>query len=153
MKIEKSNQLAECEIVYKTKVKMSEQPKITDSVEVNNILKGVYNPDRIDHIEMMVLLMFNRNNRLLGWAKISTGGVSSAICDPKVVFQLALNANASGIVLSHNHPSGDITPSKEDKNVTNRIKEGAKILDITLLDHLIVNSDGEYYSFRDNNLM
>jgi DNA repair protein RadC len=95
------------------------------------------------------LILLNRNNATLGWYKVSQGGISGTICDPKIIFTVALQTGASSIILAHNHPSGNLTPSQSDINLTKKIKEAGKILDISVLDHLIVSSNG-YKSLADD---
>jgi len=75
----------------------------------------------------------SRSNNILGYAQISAGGTSGTVCDPKIVFQYALKLNASGIILAHNHPSGNLKPSQSDLELTEKIQKGGKLLDITLL--------------------
>jgi len=83
---------------------------------------------------------------------ISTGGVTGTIADPKLIFSAALKANACGIILSHNHPSGNIKPSPADEQLTAKIKAAGKYLDINVLDHVIVTSEN-YYSFAEEGLL
>lgn len=151
-KIEKSNCLAEVQLTYKTKVRASDRPKINDAGDAYNILKKCFDEGTIEHVETFVLLMLNRANKVLGWAKISTGGLSATVVDPKVIFQLALNANASGVILSHNHPSGNLKASEQDIQITKKLQEGAKLLELQVLDHLIVTSEG-YLSMSNEGLM
>ncbi|MBA7590221.1 hypothetical protein ES708_32334 [subsurface metagenome] len=73
--------------------------------------------------------------------------------DVRLIFQGAIKANASGIIVCHNHPSGNLNPSESDNKITRKIKEAGALLDIQLLDHLIIISDGSYYSFADNGLL
>jgi len=94
----------------------------------------------------------NRRNRVLGVVEISQGGLSGTVADPKVIFAAALKSCASDIVLAHNHPSGELDPSREDIALTNKIKAGAELLDLKVLDHLIISKEG-FYSFADNGLM
>ena len=150
--VKKSNQLAECEIVYKSKVKPSDRAKINNSKDSYEIFKTLWNPDNIEHIESAVVLLLNRGNKVLGWCKISSGGVSGTVVDKKVIFQLALNANASAIILCHNHPSGNQSPSGADLKLTKEIKEACKLLDMELLDHIIITSEG-YTSLQDDGQM
>lgn len=150
--ITKSENLAEIEVSYKTKVKASERPKITDAEDAVALLRRVFNPDRIEHCEEFVILLLNRAQKVLGWAKISQGGVYGTVIDPKVVFQIALNANACGIILAHNHPSGNTKPSPNDMQLTKRLIEGGKLLDISVLDHVIMTAE-EHYSFANNGQM
>ena len=84
--------------------------------------------------------------------KMSTGGVSGTVADPKVIFIAALKANASNIILTHNHPSGSVKPSRADIELTKKIKEGGYLLEVGVLDHLIISIES-YYSFPDEGLM
>jgi len=145
--ITKSDQLAEVQVSYSTKIKAQDRKKITSSKESVDVLRSVWS-DKIEYIEEVLILLLNRQNQVLGWCKISSGGTSSSVVDPKVIFQIALNANASAIILSHNHPSGNLKPSEADNQLTKRIKEGGKILEILLLDHVIITEDS-YYSYAD----
>jgi DNA repair protein RadC len=98
------------------------------------------------------ILLVNRANKIIGKHQISQGGVSGTVADPKRIFQLALENLASGIILCHNHPSGNIQPSQQDIKLTRKINDAAKLLDINLLDHIILG-DENYYSFADNGMM
>jgi DNA repair protein RadC len=94
-------------------------------------------------------LYLNRKNKLIGQELISVGGVSGTVTDVRIVFKKAIAILASGIIVAHNHPSGNINPSESDKRITQKIKESGALLDIQLLDHLIIG-DSTYYSFADN---
>jgi DNA repair protein RadC len=98
-------------------------------------------------------MYLNQSNRVLGVYPLSTGGVTGTIADPRLIFSVALKINAAGIILSHNHPSGNLSPSKADKDLTDKIKEGSKLLDVKLLDHIIVTPENTYYSFADEGLL
>lgn len=145
----KSDNLAEVQLSYKSKIKASDRVKLSSSKDAANALRNIFDPNTIEHKESAVILLLNRQNQILGWAQISTGGLSASIIDPKIVFQFALNANATAIILSHNHPSGNLQPSKSDIDLTKKIKEGGKILEIDILDHIILTQDS-YYSISDN---
>jgi DNA repair protein RadC len=84
---------------------------------------------------------------------ISKGGISGTVTDVKIVLQAAIKANASGLIVAHNHPSGNLNPSESDTKITLKIREAGNIMDIQLLDHIIVTADNEYYSFADNGLI
>lgn len=99
-------------------------------------------------VEQFKVLLLNNANKVLGIADISTGGISSTVADPRIVFATALKANASKIILAHNHPSGNLQPSQTDKELTAKMKEGGRYLDLHVIDHLIITNDG-YYSFGD----
>jgi DNA repair protein RadC len=94
----------------------------------------------------------NWRNRVFGVVDISQGGLNGTVADPKVLFTEALKSCASGIILAHNHPSGELDPSRENTALTNKIKAGADLLDFKVLDHLIISKDS-YYNFADEGLM
>lgn len=103
-------------------------------------------------VEEFWVLLLNRANKVLKLERISVGGVSGTVVDPKVLFRIALQNYASGIILAHNHPSGNLSPSTEDKNITKKIREGAQLLEINLLDHIIVSNE-KYFSFADEGII
>ncbi len=105
----------------------------------------------LPHEEMWAIFT-NRSNNYIDKHKISMGGVSGTVVDIRIILKIALEKLASGIFLAHNHPSGNINPSKQDIDITDQVKESAKLLDMKLLDHLIV-ADNNYYSFADNGLL
>lgn len=126
-----------------------EKPKIESSKTAFDLIKG----DLMDlpHEEFWVMLL-NRANRMTRKKRISEGGVSGTVADPKIIFKLALDDLASGIIVVHNHPSGNLKPSDSDINLTKKIKEAGKVLEISLLDHLIIAHD-RYFSFADEGLI
>lgn len=124
-----------------------DRKKITSSKDVFE----VFQPNMADsQYEEFWILLLNRANKIIGKYQVSQGGVSGTIADPKRIFNLALSNLASGIILCHNHPSGNIKPSEQDIKLTNKIASGAKYMDINLLDHIILG-DENYYSFADDN--
>lgn len=102
--------------------------------------------------EEFYIILLNRANKVLGWYKVSEGGMSGTVVDPKLVFSIALKSLASSLVLAHNHPSGNLKPSNEDINLTKKLKEAGALLEIPVLDHLILTTDG-YFSFGDEGMM
>ncbi|MBK7289135.1 MAG: JAB domain-containing protein [Chitinophagaceae bacterium] len=144
--------VAEVELIYKSKVKASERPLISSSKDAAEILMNLWNENKIDFVEQFKVLLLNRANRVLGIADISSGGVTGTVADPKLIFTAALKANAVGIIISHNHPSCNLKPSRADEELTQKIKNAGKFLDISLLDHVIVTSEG-YFSFADEGLL
>jgi DNA repair protein RadC len=144
--------VAEIEISYKPKFKASERPQISTSKQAYGILVQQWDLGKIEMLEEFKVLLLNRRNRVLGLVNISTGGVSATLADPKVIFTTALKACASGIILCHNHPSGELNPSKADTDLTQRLKQCGKILEIDILDHLIISKE-EFYSFADEGLL
>lgn len=97
--------------------------------------------NKIELLEEFKILLLNRRNRVLGVVDISQGGLSGTVADPNVIFAAALKSCASGIILAHNHPSEELDPSREDVAFTNKIKAGAELLDLKVLDHLIISKD------------
>ena len=124
-----------------------EKVKISTSEQAANYVRQFYFED-IDVYESFFLLMLNRGNYTTGWAKISQGGINSAIADVTLVAKFAIDNLAKGVILVHNHPSGQLFPSDSDIKITNQITQGLRLLDINVLDHIILTSDG-YYSFTD----
>ncbi len=125
-------------------------PTVTSSRDAADYLRDAW--DEIDYCESFYVILLSRGNNILGVAKISTGSVGGTVADPKKIFQIALKGNASAIILAHNHPSGNVKPSANDNLVTRKCVESGKFLDLPVLDHVIVTSDG-YFSFADEGLM
>ncbi|MCX6232956.1 MAG: JAB domain-containing protein [Bacteroidetes bacterium] len=150
-KFETSLNLAEIEVKYKTKQK--EKIAITKSKDAFDILYSLYNKDTIEFIEQFYLLLLNKANKVLGWINLSTGGTTGTVVDVKIIFALALKTNASGIIVSHNHPSQNLIPSEEDKRLTKLISDAGNLFNIRLLDHIIITSDETYYSFVDEGII
>ena len=146
------NQVAEVELIYKSKVKASERPQIRTSKDGADLLKHLWSEDKIDFVEQFKVLFLNKANRVLGIFEASSGGLTGTVADPRLIFIAALKANATAIIISHNHPSGNLKPSQADEQLTEKIKQAGKFLDINLLDHVIVTSEG-YYSFSDEGLL
>jgi DNA repair protein RadC len=126
-----------------------EKNKITGSKDAYDVLKA----DLLDiaHEEFWIILL-NRANRVIKKSQISQGGVSGTVADPKLIFKFALEELASGIILAHNHPSGNLTASQADLDLTKRLRDAGKLLDIQVLDHLIVAGQ-KYFSFADEGLI
>jgi len=150
-KIQKSPVLAEVKVSYKCKLK--DIVRVTSSRISFDVLFNLFDKDTIELKEEFFLLLLNRANYVLGWAKLSSGGTTSTVVDVKIIFILALQTNAHSIILCHNHPSGNLKPSESDINLTKRVKEAGKLLDITVLDHLIISPDGTYFTFADEGLI
>jgi DNA repair protein RadC len=145
--------IAEVRLVYKTKIKPSKRLKIKCSKDAYEIFIENWDSDSIEHTEEFKLLLMNRSNSVLGIFPVSKGGLSGTVTDVRLIYQAAIKANASGIIVCHNHPSGNLNPSESDTKITQKIKEAGNLMDIQLLDHLILTTDGEYYSFADDGLL
>ena len=145
-------QVAEIELVYKSKVKASERPQVLHSRDVYEIFKQSWDENKIDFIEQFKIMLLNRSNRVLAIYEVSIGGITGTVADPRVIFTAALKGNAVSIALAHNHPSGDIKPSRQDEALTEKIKNAGLFLDIKVLDHVIITNE-RYYSFADEGLL
>src|SRR3954467_2559882 len=132
------NKVSEIELVYKTKVKASERPQILSSKDAYNILIQSWDENKIEFVEQFKILFLNKANKVLGIYEVSTGGISGTVADPRVIFVAALKSNSCSLIASHNHPSGNLKPSKQDEELTQKIKQAGQLLDIKLLDHLIL---------------
>lgn len=125
--------------------------KISSPAEVAKIFCHRY---RFEEKEHFSILMLDSKNQVIGEAKISTGDLNRSIVNPREVFKEAIRRSANGIILVHNHPSGDTRPSKEDINVTKRLIEGGQILGILVLDHIIVGGgEDEYFSMKEESII
>jgi len=141
------------EITLKYKTGEHVKAKVSSSQDAADILIKTFNQDMIEAQEEFIAIFLNRANNTIGWMRVSTGGLSATVVDPKLIFSTALKCLASGVILAHNHPSGEIKPSAADIAMTKKIVQGGSLLDITIIDHLIVALDsdkkGIYYSFAD----
>jgi DNA repair protein RadC len=142
--------VSEIQAVYSKKNEI-ESSKLSSSAAVSRFARKIY-PVDINVREAMIAIYVNRANMVVSFAVISIGGTSGTSVDPKTLFQHALLSNASGFVIVHNHPSGQNKPSYEDKVITERLKEGAKLLDLVLLDHVIL-AGKDNFSFADKGLI
>lgn len=145
----KNNIVSEVELTYKNNVPYNQRQRISNSQGAYEILTNLFPENTMDYRETFIVLYLNRANQVLGYSVISQGGTSNTTVDIKMVIQTALLANASCIMLAHNHPSGNLHPSSDDNRITNRIIEAARLFDITVLDHIIITNES-YYSFTDN---
>lgn len=143
---------SEIQLSYCCKVKPSLRPKINGSKDARQVFVQAWDNSKIEFVEQFKAMFLNRANKVLGILEVSTGGISGTVADPRLIFVAAIKANASGIILAHNHPSGNLSPSQADISLTNKIREAGKFLEISLLDHLIVTAEG-YYSFADEGLL
>jgi DNA repair protein RadC len=126
-----------------------EKPVITHSGPVARFLKARF-ADLTQEVFAVVFL--NQANRIIHFETISSGGLTGTVADPRIILKKALDEQAVSIILCHNHPSGNLQPSQADRDLTNKIKEAARLFDIKLLDHIIVSTEG-YLSFADEGLL
>ena len=126
-----------------------EVPQIKCSKDVADIFQPLLSD--LSHEEFWILFL-NRSNRVISRMKLSQGGISGTVTDVRLVMKQAIEFLASGIIVCHNHPSGNLNPSESDSKITQKIKDAGNMMDIQLLDHLII-SDKDYYSFADNGML
>lgn len=127
----------------------SEIKKIAKSVDAYEIMKPMMENLPVEHFQ---IIMLDAKNQVIGTSLVTIGLISATIISPREIFQRALLANCSGIILAHNHPSGDPTPSEEDILLTRKICEGGNVLDIKVLDHIIIG-DNKYISLKEQGYM
>ncbi|MEP7376811.1 MAG: JAB domain-containing protein [Chitinophagaceae bacterium] len=145
-------QVAEIELVYKTKVKAAERPKITCSQDAYKVLLQTWDENKIEFVEQFKILMLNRANKVLGIYEVSTGGICGTVADIRLIFAAAIKSNSVAVMLCHNHPSSNLKPSKADDELTAKIAEAGRFLDVKVIDHLIMCKDG-YYSYADEGVL
>lgn len=124
-------------------------PQITSSIKVFELMQPLIGD--LNHEEFWVLFL-NNSNKVVFKSNLSKGGLTGTVVDVRILFKMALEQQATGLILAHNHPSGKLKPSDADLSITEKIKDGAKLLEITLLDHLIITEHG-YYSFADEGVL
>lgn len=139
---------SEITINYKPLLPFLTEDTISSSKDVYEIL-STYWSEKLGYKEEFYILLLNTANKPLGISKISEGGLAGTVVDVKMIFQAALKANASSIILAHNHPSGNLKPSDQDLKITKKIVEAGRLMDVKVLDHLILTYNNGYYSFSD----
>jgi len=122
--------------------------KITSSNDAQLFIRQFYGDD-IEVFESAFILLLNRQNKTIGYAKISQGGIAGTYVDPKIVAKYAVDSLASGVIFCHNHPSGNLQPSVEDIQLSKKLKQGLNLLDINLLDSIILTPTSAYTSLAD----
>jgi DNA repair protein RadC len=126
-----------------------QKPVVSTSRDLANYLQSLFQ----DHNrEIFAVAFLNQSNRINHIETVSEGGITGTIADPRIILKKALEENAVSIILCHNHPSGSLKPSRQDEEITKKIKEAAKYFDIKVLDHIIV-SDAGYFSFADEGIL
>ena len=151
-----------CKAIYKQKIAFRQiveeqnpiySTKITMSRDAVDVARHYWDMEEIHGIEHFNCLFLNKGNMPICWAEISKGGVAGTVVDSRVVLVHGLNCLASGIILFHNHPSGNLKPSQADIELTRKLKEAGKYHDITVLDHVILAPDFSHYSFGDEGII
>lgn len=151
LKFEKSS----IQMFFQYKGKKSDAWKVGSSKDAFQYLQKTVDKSRLDSQEMFIVLYLNQANAVIGHDVLSYGGLTGTVADIRLIIQKAVLMLAPGIIISHNHPSGTPKPSGADRELTKRLKDALKLLDITLLDHIIIADEpnGDYYSFADDGMI
>ncbi len=152
MKFPEWTRVAEVELVYKTTIKASERPKISSVKDCYKLLKELWNENTIEMQEEFKVLLLNRGNKVIGIYEASAGGITGTVADPRLILAAGIKSLSVSIILSHNHPSGNLKPSRADEELTQKIKVAASYHDIKVIDHMIITSEG-YYSFAEEGVL
>ncbi len=153
--MEQSEFVAEIQLKYLPSAKSRlNVGKIQSSVDAYNFLKTIYNQDTIALTETFVLVFTNHANEIIGYNIHSSGTIASTQVEIRLIMAIAINCACSGVIISHNHPSGSMSPSKSDRIITDKINQALEVFNIKLLDHIIVSpNQGDYFSFTDNGVL
>lgn len=143
-------QVGEMELSYRPIIRSKR--KVTMASDVYNMLLPTFREGTINHREYFKVVFLNQAQEVLGYTQISEGGLTETCADVRIILQAALLANATALILAHNHPSGNPRPSRQDIALTRQVKEAAGIMRITVIDHVILTDDN-YYSFADEGLL
>jgi len=139
------------ELILKRKSTDFKRVKIKSSKDSAEYVRNFYSDD-LTIFESFFLLLLNNQNNTIGYAKISQGGVCGTVVDVKIVCKYAIESLSTRVILCHNHPSGALSPSRADKVITRKLKEGLKLFDIEILDHIIL-TENSYFSFADEGIL
>lgn len=134
--------IEEVKLTYRNKVKACDRPKISCAEDAYNVFLQSWDQGQIELIEECKAMFLDTQLGVMSIGSISKGGMNATIVDLKLVFAMALKRRANSFILAHNHPSGNLTPSTADINLTTRFRKAGQILSITLDDHLIITKDG-----------
>ena len=145
-----NSSVAEIEVSYKPEKIVDFS--IIDSRKSFELMLKNWEQNRIEMQEEVKLILLNTNNKVLGVYSLAMGGITGCVVDVRIILAVALKTLATGIILVHNHPSGNLKPSREDIKITDQLKSSCDLIGITLLDHLIITKE-DYFSFADENLL
>ena len=140
--------VAEVGLTYRNRVPKKDRKQILDSYTAYKVLKDNYSDETIDYRETFKVLYMNQGCQVLGCSTISEGGITNTLADVRMILQGALLTNATAMVLAHNHPSGSTRPSRQDDELTSKVVDAARLLDIKVADHIILTSE-DFYSYND----
>lgn len=145
-------QVAEITLSYRNTVEPSARHRIISPAEAYVLALSNWDMNRIELIEQFKVLFLNGSNHVLGCYEVSSGGRTGTVADPRLIFAAALQVGAIGIILVHNHPSGNLQPSTADCLLTEKLVAAGRVLDIAVRDHLIITPAG-FFSFSDEGIL
>ena len=145
--------LAEVTVSYVLKGSLEDRPKIRECYDVYRIAMQAMDRNLLGMQEQFLAIYLNRANTVIGAKVHFIGGLSSVTVDIKVILATAIGLMASSVVFCHNHPSGNLEPSSQDKLITAKMKEALELIDVSLMDHLILSPEGKWLSFRERRLI
>ena len=151
-RFERSPKLAELKVAYRSRTKVAERQVVRTPKDVEAYLRAVWNKGTLELVEDFVVVCLNGNHQATGWVKVASGGLNSSLVDPRLVFGIALQTASTAIIVAHNHPSGSLEPSEDDRRMTRRLQEAGALLGIAVLDHLILTKESAF-SFQEHGLM
>jgi DNA repair protein RadC len=151
--MERLLKVSEVRLVYENKIPYPERIQIKSSGDAKDIFMEYWDKETIGYTETVMLLLLNRANQAIGIMTISTGSTLGCIFDIKRILQIAIKANSSSVAVAHNHPSGNTKPSEADINITRKLSNALKTVDLNLLDHIIITEEGGYLSFADEGIL
>lgn len=143
----------EISIRYSGSIRTNQLPKISCSQDAVNIIFENWDKGCIGLNESFKMILLNNSNKVKGIYTLSSGGITGTLVDVRILFAVLLKTLTTGVILAHNHPSGNTNPSEADKQLTQKIKKAGELMDIKVLDHLIITPDGDYFSFADEGLI
>ena len=144
--------VAEVKVKYHSNLTTTSHLRVSISSDAENIFRMNWSGD-MELVEEFNVLFLNRANYVKGIFRLSRGGITGTVADPRILFATALKGLAVGIIVAHNHPSGSTKPSSQDIELTRRLKEGGKLIDIQLIDHIILAPHSGFYSFADEGIL
>ena|SRR5688572_9564798 len=141
--------VSEIKISYQPGTAEQQNPIVTNPREAFKVLYPHFDPETLHLQEQMLVLYLNRRNRVRGVYNGFRGGITSSLSDIRIILGIALKGGCTGIIMAHNHPSGNPQPSEADIRMTGSIKKACEMMELTLVDHLIITPDKNYYSFSE----
>jgi DNA repair protein RadC len=150
---QKTYQVTEIKVHYSGPNSEIERPFLKTSADAVELLRDLYNPSTLQIQEQFIVLYLNQANQLMGANFHSVGGMTGTVADIRLILAIALKGASNQIIISHNHPSGNLQPSRADKELTLKLKESAALMDIKLLDHIIMAKGSCYMSFADEGII